>query len=265
MILGLMMAVCAMLYYLYMFVYHYTAYVHIWLLLSLIFLVLYIINKVRCNYPKRIPLYVIVAINATMILGILVFVITSFFILSKSFVQESQPDYIIVLSDTNEKSQTKDYIYKLDAARTYWQEHESVIFILSGGKGEAGITRAQEMQEYLLTGGIPKENMYLEMQSRNMREGIIYSKAIISNLNKTFRIDTKRTDIGMEALQAEEKPRRIALLCNRLSMYRAYALAKNIGFSQLFAMTAKQDTVNFANQLLVEVILILKDKFMGYI
>lgn len=267
MIISLMIAIVAMLYFLYMYVYHYTMYIYIWPLLALIFFAVYSINKMYRNHPKRIPLYVMVSANVTMILGILVFVITSFFILTQSFEkEENHLDYIIVLSDANEKLLSKDFIYKMDTAKIYWQEHESVILVVSGGEVEEfGITKAQVMEEYLLANGIPRENIYLEMQSRNMREGIIYSKAIISNLNKTFRIDTRSTDIGIEVLQAEEKPKRIALLANRLSMYRAYALARKIGFSQLFTMAATQDIYNFANQLLVEVILTLKDKFMGYI
>ena len=70
---------------------------------------------------------------------------------------------------------------RLDAAYEYLSGHESVIAIVSGGKGDDEIiSEAQCMRDWLVNKGIAPERIYMEDRSVNTEENLRFSKEIIS-------------------------------------------------------------------------------------
>ena len=156
---------------------------NIWLLFSIFFFFLYYITKQYLKNPKRIPLSFLVPVYVCLILGILVFIITSSIIISNiDYKAESNLDYVIVLGSKLDKKDLASNSLKkrLDKAREYIKDNPSTVLVLSGGKiGESNISEAEVMAAYLLNGGMAADKILFEIQAHNTRENIIYSFALI--------------------------------------------------------------------------------------
>lgn len=69
---------------------------------------------------------------------------------------------------------------RLDAALTYLEEHEDVIVVVSGGKGDdEHQSEAQCMQEYLSAHGIERDRILTEGDSRNTWQNVNYTLALL--------------------------------------------------------------------------------------
>ena len=75
---------------------------------------------------------------------------------------------------------------RLDTALDYWEEHPDIKIIVTGGKGDdEHISEAQGMYDYLTAHGVDGENIYMEDQSRNTWQNIIYTR----NLSERWGLD----------------------------------------------------------------------------
>ncbi len=100
---------------------------------------------------------------------------------------------------------------RLQAALTYLEENPERKAILSGGKGPGeDITEAQCMFTYLTEHGISKDRLFLEENSTDTRENLIFSKKILD----TFQTGKK-----------------VVIITNEFHQYRAGILAKELGLS----------------------------------
>ncbi|MCR5701240.1 MAG: YdcF family protein [Lachnospiraceae bacterium] len=82
---------------------------------------------------------------------------------------------------------------RLDAAKSYLDEHENATCVLSGGKGDdEGISEALCMYNYLVEQGVSSDRLFLEDKSTSTRENLQYSLDIIkeNNLNENVAIVT---------------------------------------------------------------------------
>lgn len=87
--------------------------------------------------------------------------------------------------------------------------NKKAIIIVSGGKGEDEIiSEAEAMRKYLLNKDVPEDKIIEENQSRSTFENLLFSKEIISELNK-----------------------QIVIVSNEYHILRCVIYAKNIGFS----------------------------------
>lgn len=87
--------------------------------------------------------------------------------------------------------------------------NKKAIIIVSGGKGEDEIiSEAEAMRKYLLNKNVPEDKIIEENQSRNTFENLLFSKKIISDLNKT-----------------------VVIVSNEYHILRCVIYAKNIGLS----------------------------------
>jgi uncharacterized SAM-binding protein YcdF (DUF218 family) len=108
---------------------------------------------------------------------------------------------------------------RLDAAVEYLDQNEESVCIVSGGQGlDEDYSEASVMANYLTSKGIENSRVYLEDRSTNTDENIRFSKAIIDreSLNSTVVIATQE-----------------------FHQYRAQAMAKNIGFTEVSPCTCK--------------------------
>ena len=66
---------------------------------------------------------------------------------------------------------------RLDTALAYWEEHPDIKIIVTGGKGDdEHVSEAQGMYDYLTAHGVDGENIYMEDQSRNTWQNIVYTR-----------------------------------------------------------------------------------------
>lgn len=100
---------------------------------------------------------------------------------------------------------------RLQAAYKFLQQHPEVPCVVSGGKGDdEDISEAECMYQYLADAGISEERIFLEANSTNTGENIIFS---------------------MEVIKREHLCPRLALVSNEFHIYRATKIARRLGYT----------------------------------
>ena len=70
---------------------------------------------------------------------------------------------------------------RLDKALGYWQDHEEILIVVSGGQGpDEHISEAQCMYDYLTARGVPGESIRLEDRSHNTDQNLRYSVQLLA-------------------------------------------------------------------------------------
>jgi uncharacterized SAM-binding protein YcdF (DUF218 family) len=122
-------------------------------------------------------------------------------------------DAIIVLgAGIRGETVTEILQYRLDKAIDYWYKNPNVLIIVSGGQGPGEkISEAAAMERYLISKGIPVNQLIKEEKSSSTYENFVYSKKILDEqLGKSYRI---------------------VLITNGFHIYRSSQIAKEVGFS----------------------------------
>lgn len=100
---------------------------------------------------------------------------------------------------------------RLQAAIKFLQKYPEVPCVVSGGKGDdEDISEAECMYQYLVDAGISEERIFLEANSTNTGENIIFS---------------------MEVIKREHLCPRLALVSNEFHIYRATKIARRLGYT----------------------------------
>ena len=115
--------------------------------------------------------------------------------------------------------------------------------VVSGGRGpNESETEASAMRRYLIQKGIAPNRIHVENRSQNTVENIKYSAKLI--------------DI---------KGDRIGIVTNNFHVYRGLSLAKKTGYRQVYGIAAPSTPLYLANNMLREVLGVVKDKAAGNI
>ena len=99
---------------------------------------------------------------------------------------QGEPDgdfaYLIVLgAGVNGTKPSQSLQDRIDVAYEFLLEHEDVICVVSGGKGDGeNISEALCMYQELTEMGIPAERIWMEDQATSTRENLSYSMALIA-------------------------------------------------------------------------------------
>lgn len=90
-------------------------------------------------------------------------------------------DAVIILgAGLNGESPTMPLYNRLVKAEEYYQKNKDVLIIVSGGQGRGEtITEAESMKRFLVSKGIPNEQIIKEDKSTSTKENIIFSKRIL--------------------------------------------------------------------------------------
>ena len=100
---------------------------------------------------------------------------------------------------------------RLIAAKSYLEEHEEAVCIVSGGQGsDEGISEAECMYNWLVANGIDGDRIYTEDQSTSTIENIKYS---------------------MEILENENLGTNVAIATNEFHVFRAGTVAESMGLT----------------------------------
>lgn len=152
-------------------------------------------------------------VSILLIVGILVFAGTEYFIIKASF---GNPDdyapYMVVLGakvrPDGPSISLWDRIYK---AYDYMVEHPDVIAIVSGGQGDDEVmSEAESMYLNLVAMGISPDRVWMEDQATSTDE------------NMRFSLDIVQQKTG-------QRPEKLAILSSEYHLFRASLMAKKLG------------------------------------
>ena len=77
---------------------------------------------------------------------------------------------------------------RLDKALEYWEEHPETVVVVSGAQGpDEPSTEARAMADYLMEKGVPEENIFLEEESHNTIQNLMYSKKVLEDRGYDIR------------------------------------------------------------------------------
>ncbi len=114
---------------------------------------------------------------------------------------------------------------RLDTALDYWEEHQDITIVTSGGQGSNEPTsEARCMADYLMEGGVPEDQILLEDQSHNTKENFLYSKELLADEG----IDVGETDV--------------LVVSNGFHLTRARMLAERFGYGEVSTLAAPPHT-----------------------
>lgn len=174
--------------------------------------------------------------------------------LSTKYLPPFDRDYIIILGCGIRKDGGLTPLLKgrVDSAVTfekkqYEQTGKHAVFVPSGGQGaDEVMSESEAMKNYLLSIGIPQEQIILENKSENTMQNMQFSKKVI------------------EEHGGEIKDRTIAFATTNYHVFRGYILARKNGF-EAKGISAKTKSYFYFNAFLREFIGLLVDQKWNHI
>ncbi|MEW4369637.1 YdcF family protein [Paenibacillus kandeliae] len=154
------------------------------------------------------------------------FVLAEMLVLSRFHEEDdvtTDAPYIIILGSGLKGAEITDTLrMRLDAGRSYWQEHRDRKIIVSGGRGkDEDVPEAVAMRDYLLKQGIPQEVILLERRSTSTYENLLFSQQVIKQDGYT------------------DEHAGVVLVTSNYHMYRACWIGKQLGYYPVYARTSE--------------------------
>lgn len=157
-----------------------------------------------------------------------------------------QEDAVIVLgAGLQGKSPTLPLLRRLEKAVEYHQKNPNAVIVVSGGQGfQETIPEAEAMEKYLISHGVPQEQILTEQRSASTYENFVYSKQILDRYY-------------------EGKSYQITLITNDFHIYRAVKIAKIAGFQNPTYIHGATEWYSLTVNYLRECAAVLKTWVMG--
>lgn len=211
----------------------------------------YLLRIGGIDYPESVRLIMIYVI-AYFECMLLATVVCTY--LSTKYIPAHDRDYIIILGCGIRKDGGLTPLLKgrVDSAvafekKQYEQTGKHAVFVPSGGQGaDEVISESEAMEKYLLSIGIPPEQIVLEDKSVNTMQNMQFSKKII------------------EEHGGEIKDKKIAFATTNYHVFRGYILARKNGF-EAKGISAKTKPYFFFNAFLREFMGLLVDQKWNHI
>lgn len=123
------------------------------------------------------------AVLAVLALGLAGFLVLLGLVLGGAHSQlVNQPQTVIVLGCRVHGDGTPSVLLRdrLDTALDYWQEHQDVTILVSGGQGpDEPEAEADAMAAYLEVRGVPRRRIWRETESHNTMQNLALSRALL--------------------------------------------------------------------------------------
>lgn len=196
-------------------------------------------------WVKRIPKWIRKTVQIFIGVCVVLFFMTEGFIFSQfTAVPDQGADVCIILGAQMKESGPSDVLQRrLDRAVSYLQENTDTLVIVSGGQGgNEPVSEAQGMRDYLTARGIAPERILMEDTSTNTWE----------NLNHSAKLIDKSADS-------------VVIVTNNFHVFRALAIAKKQGYSEVQGLAASTHPGSLLNNLLREFFGVCKDFLVGNI
>ena len=152
-------------------------------------------------------------------------------------------DYVIVLgSQVKPTGPAVVTRYRLDRAYDYAVENPDTIIIVSGGQGSnEPASEASVMRDYLIGRGIDEGRILIEDKSTNTSENLQFCAALYPELTGSS----------------------IGIISSDFHIFRALAIAKKCGYSEIYGIPARSVRLYLPNNMIRESVGILKDFILG--
>lgn len=241
-----------------------TSFSAIWLVIAGVMGFAALFYRFYLSHRHRIPLWVPVSLVTVLGAFAAVFAVVEILIgVGMLRATRQSMDYVIVLGAQVRGTELSSSLERrLERVLSYADQSSNTVFVLSGGQGKGEeISEARAMYEYLHYNGVPDSQLLLEQASTNTVENIRNSARIIESQEAWKAI------IGHQYLSDAYKERadqiQIGVLTSNFHVYRARAIARKQGLSNVHGIAAGSDPVLFLHLCVREGFAILKDKFMG--
>jgi len=208
----------------------------IWGALGILFVLLGV--SIRYNLWSLLPKWSKITICVVFVAALLLFSFLLIKIFSKySSKPQKNVDYLLILgAQVKESGPSVVLSYRLETALEYLQENEKTLCIVSGGQGSnEPCSEAEAMADYLISHGISADRIILEDKSTDTSENIRFSRKLIPE--------------GAS----------VAVCTNNFHICRALYLAKRYEIKDVQGLAAKSTLLYMPNNVLREVIGLLKD------
>lgn len=193
----------------------------------------------------RMPIGARIAVDVVL-LAVVVSIVTVCALINTQFHAKAPKglDVIVVLgAQVKTTGPSRVLAYRLDTAAAYLKANSKTQCVVSGGRGpNEPETEASAMRRYLIQKGIAPNRIHVENRSQNTVENVKYSAKLI--------------DI---------KGDRIGIVTNNFHVYRGLSLAKKAGYRHAHGIAAPSTPLYLPNNMLREVLGIVKDKAAGNI
>lgn len=136
-------------------------------------------------------------------------------------------------------------VRRLDAAVQYYSKNPDVKIVVSGGQGpQEAVTEASAMEKYLISNGIPQDNIIKEELSTSTYENFCNSKALFdSTLGDNYSA---------------------AFITNEYHIYRAGLTARDAGFQNITHIHSHTPWYSYLPSTLRECMAVIKVWIFGY-
>ncbi|MDO4296172.1 MAG: YdcF family protein [bacterium] len=231
-----------------------TSWSFVWLFGAVLFLLLAVGSEYYAKNSRRIPLWVPVSVLTTLLAGVVIFAVTEVLIFSQAVGKKADGmDYVIVLGTQVKGESISDSLKKrLDEVLLYAEKNPDTIFVLSGGKGKGEyLPEAEAMYTYLKYNGVEETSMIKEEFSTNTKQNLEYSKRLI-----------EQREAGLHQQRRGQAPK-IAVLSSDFHVFRAKQLAKKMGLTDIYGISAPTNKLLFVHFCVREALAVWKDKLLG--
>ena len=192
------------------------------------------------KYPPKKPVFIL---RGLFCIALAVFLLMEGIILSGGLMPpEPALDYIVVLgARVNGREPSGALRNRIQVAREYLDANPDTIAVLSGGQGaDEEISEAQCMFDHLTAGGIDPVRLIIEDRSTDTSENLIFSRALIPD-----------ADV------------RVGLVSNNFHIFRALALARKLGWDNVYGVPVATTLFSMPHYLMREFIGVLYDGLRG--
>ena len=171
-------------------------------------------------------------------------------------------DYIIVLgAQVKETSSgmipSTVLTYRLDTALSYLKDNPRTRCVVSGGnRDNEPAAEAVVMKDWLVERGIDADRIITEDRSASTAENLRYSLAAIETDQSQASGTDSNTDSSASALT-------VGIVTNNFHVYRSTHIAVKTGFSDVSGIAAYSTPFYLPNNILREMLGIVKDKLVG--
>ena len=217
----------------------------VWLLLFALFLGVFLYQQYRAQYPRqkkgslRIRTFCATTLALALIMAgvVLVRIVTGMLSAPKPGL-----DYIVVMSQQDMPGETGTELEtRLDEAIEYLKNNPNTRVIVSGGWNvERGASHAHTMYQYLQRQGIETGRILWEIRSETTEQNLEYAAAITGDINSS-----------------------VGIVASDYNMYRTMRIARSTGLHHTTAVPASTTPWLYPHRLVVELLYVVRDKFLG--
>lgn len=194
------------------------------------------------NYKERGPSFLHIFIKVSYVFAAsftVILILINIFIPKPTIPPNQKYQYMVVFGANVSVDERKNYVLnkRIEKAVEYYKKDNNIIFVLSGGKGENELLEeATYMKEYMMSKGVRKEKILIDIFSTNTYENISNSLSIIeSDIIKRNKYESfLNRPISTRTGKYDLEQINIGFISSDFHMWRITMMAKRSGIKKPF-------------------------------